>query len=148
VTQVYASMANHFFEPHRAYQVEDMATVALTLQKDVIATTMVGRAPTVRAALGDFGLRIYADKGMLALDHNQPRLEVYGTAGSVPLGFPFEAEPGDDAVEPLIDAFVDCILTGRTPLRGVRDGRRLVEILTAAYRSNATGRVVNVSPIF
>lgn len=144
VTQVYASMGTHFFEPHREFNVEDLATVALTLQNDLVATTIVGRAPTMRAALGDFGLRIYTDNGMVALDHNQPRLSVYGSNETAPRGMPFYEEPGDDAVEPLLDAFVDCIINRSEPLRGVRDGRRLIEILTAAYRSSASGSAVHV----
>lgn len=139
VTQVYASADTYFFEPHRQHGVEDFGVVCLTLERGVTATIICGRSPTPdHPAGGDRIVRVHGSAGTLLVDEGRPRL----TLSADPPAPRSRGVPGLDALlAPLLDDFVASVRTGRPPLRTARDGRALVAVIAAAYRSLASGRV-------
>jgi predicted dehydrogenase len=81
------------------------------------------------------------------------RGEVYGNRQEVfakPRGFAepsaraFPVDPTNSVFDMEIAHFADSIATGRPPIQGVRDGRRVLEVIQAAYRSIDEGRTVRL----
>jgi len=81
------------------------------------------------------------------------RGEVYGTRQEVfakPRGFAepssrtFPVDPHNSVFDMEIAHFRDSIVTGRPPIQDVHDGRRVLEVIQAAYRSIAEGRMVRL----
>ena len=56
----------------------------------------------------------------------------------------FFSERYQEAYMPELDAFIDCVEQGTEPEVGFEDGRRLLILAEAAYRSLAEGRMVAV----
>jgi len=115
----------------------------------------------VKFANGAIG-QIFTGEGF-AFPANDAKLHVIGARGEVygmrydvhtkPRGF---TEPSSRAFTPdpngnqrTFDAtilhFSDSIATARAPIQGVRDGRRVLEVIQAAYRSVAEGRTISLS---
>jgi predicted dehydrogenase len=145
VTRVYVSAGTYFFAPHRAHGVEDFGVVFLTLERGIIATVVVGRAPTPNHPTGgDYTLRLHGTAGTVIVDENRPVVTIYAEP-------PAPASRSGQSlaqttIAPLVDEFMAWIREDRRPLRTMHDGRAIVAVIEAAYRSLASGRVESVAP--
>ncbi len=144
IVDVYAAAGTFFFEPHRRWGVEDLASVAFTLERGVVATVTVGRVPAELPAVGEFTLRIHGSHGTLFVDEYRPRLELYGERAH-PLRDRVALDPGAGRTQGVLDDFVAAIDEDRQPLVGPRDGRAVTAAILAAYESAASNRVVSVN---
>ncbi|MBI5878514.1 MAG: Gfo/Idh/MocA family oxidoreductase [Chloroflexi bacterium] len=144
IVSVYAAAGTHFFEPHRQWGVEDLASVAFTLERGVVATVTVGRIPAVLPNVGEFTIRIHGSHGYLFVDEYRPRVDIYGERG---LGVSARVanDPGAARTVGILDDFIAAIDTGREPLVGPRDGRAVTAAILAAYESSRTNQVVEVA---
>lgn len=146
ITRVYVSAGTYFFAPHREHGVEDFGVVFLTLDKGIIATIVVGRSATPNHPTGgDFTLRLHGSAGTLLIDENRPVVTIHAGPSNPParLGRTL----AESTIAPLIEEFVTCVREKRRPLRTVRDGKSVVAVIEAAYRSLTSGRVEPVAPI-
>ena len=143
IVSVYAAAGTHFFEPHRQWGVEDLASVAFTLERGVVATVTVGRVPAEMPTVGEFTVRIHGSHGMLCVDEYRPRLELYGERGHA-LRDRVVNDPGAARTLGILDDFIAAIDEDRPPLVGPRDGRAVTAAILAAYESAATNQVVSV----
>ena len=146
VTRVYVSAGTYFFAPHREHGVEDFGVVFLTLARGIIATVVVGRAPTPNHPTGgDYTLRLHGSAGTLIVDENRPVVTIHAEPPAPP------ARSGQSLAEatiaPLVDEFMTCIREDRQPLRTMHDGRAAIAVIEAAYRSLASGRVESVATL-
>jgi predicted dehydrogenase len=143
ITHVYASAGSSFFAPHRDWGVEDLAVLTLTLTGGATATIIVGRSPAPNhPTMGDMTVRIDGTAGSLFADENQPRIRrrVLPPEGGSP------ASGADSLISPLVNEFVASVRGEGAPLRSVHDGRAIVAVIEAAYRSVASGEVEAVAP--
>ncbi|MDQ3045517.1 MAG: Gfo/Idh/MocA family oxidoreductase, partial [Chloroflexota bacterium] len=137
VTRVYASAGTYFFAPHREHGVEDFGMVFLTLEKGIIATIVVGRSPTPNHPTGgDYTLRLHGTAGTLIVDENHPVVTIHAEPPARSAHSLSEA-----IIAPLVEEFVARVREDRQPLRTMRDGRVVIGVIEAAYRSLASGQV-------
>ena len=144
IVSVYAAGGAYFFEPHRQWGVEDLASVAFTLERNVMATVTVGRIPAEMPNVGEFTIRVLGSHGMLYVDEYRPRVELYGERGQNLRGR-IAVDPGAGRTHGILDDFVAAIDADRQPLVGPRDGRAVTAAVLAAYESAAKNQVVPVS---
>lgn len=143
VTQVYASAGNYFFEPHREHGVEDFGVVCLTLEKGVTATAVVGRSPTpTHQAGGDYWIRVHGSAGTLITDELRPRLAIYADAPAPRSRA--ATSVATSILAPVISEFIASVQGGPPPLRDADDGRAIVAVIGAAYRSIESGQAEDV----
>ena len=143
IVSVYAACGSYFFEPHRKAGVEDLASVAFTLERGTVATVTVGRVPAEYPVAGEFTLRIHGSHGMVFLDEYRPRLEVYGERGQRVRGY-VANDPGAGRTLGILEDFIAAIDQNRAPLVGPKDGRAITAAILAAYESAASNKVVAV----
>lgn len=140
---------------HHEYTGEDWAVGLLTFA-DGTRALVEGNYITV-GGLDDV-VEVYGSDGVIKVDLSQGSpLSVYSRPG---FGYAIEkADTTKGWTRPAVDEerslgypdeiahFVDCVLEGRSPARGVRaeDGLRALEVVTAIYRSAAEGRVVKTA---
>jgi myo-inositol 2-dehydrogenase / D-chiro-inositol 1-dehydrogenase len=143
IVSVYAASGTYFFEPHRKSGVEDLASVAFTLERGVVATVSVGRIPAELPTAGEFTLRIHGSHGMMYVDEYRPRVDIYGERGQRVRGL-LAVDPGAGRTEGILNDLIASIDVDRQPLVGPRDGRAVTAAILAAYESAATNRVVKL----
>ncbi len=143
IVSVYAAAGSYFFEPHHQAGVEDLASVAFTLERGVIATVTVGRVPSEMPTVGEFTIRIHGSHGTLFVDEYRPRLEVHRERGNS-LRDRVALDPGAARTQGILDDFVAAIDENRAPLVGPRDGKAVTAAILAAYESAMMNQVVNI----
>jgi predicted dehydrogenase len=143
IVSVYAAAGTHFFEPHKQAGVEDLASVAFTLERGVVATVTVGRVPAQYSTTGEFTVRIHGSHGMLFVDEYRPRIDVYGEPGQRVRGY-VASDPSFGRTGGIFDDFVSALDTNRQPLVGPHDGKAVTAAILAAYESASTNKVVKL----
>ena len=145
IRRVYVSAGTYFFAPHREQGVEDFGVVLLTLDKGIIASVVVGRAPTPNHPTGgNITLRLHGSAGTLLIDENRPVVTIYAEPPAPPSRS--GRSLAESTIAPLVDEFVTCVRERRQPMRTVHDGRSIIAVIEAAYRSLASGRAEPVVP--
>ena len=122
-------------------EADDFAVLALQMQHGVMATTSVGRAPTVghpNGYGGDRRLRVMGSHGTLVVDAAAPSLAVYG------VGPEQHRYYGRGSLHGLVDHLVGVVRGQQSPELGVRDARAALEIVLAAQTSARENRVVQL----
>ena len=143
IVSVYAAAGTHFFEPHKQAGVEDLASVAFTLERGIVATVTVGRVPAEYPTAGEFTVRIHGSHGMLFVDEYRPRIDVFGERGQRVRGY-VANDPGIMRTGGVIDDFIAAIDNNRQPLVGPRDGKAVTAAILAAYESAKTNQVMKL----
>ena len=168
VHAVYASTGNYFFAEHQRDGLEDFGQALLELEGGVMATISVGRVGW--SSHPSFGINrtvLIGSKGVATVDPHRPRVEIWSDAEpwsaparnpedpmgmwTQPPGNPFIPRPKEawvrpPTVGPSSDAshFLDCIESGKESDIPVAVSAHVTEVLMAAYRSSATGKVVKL----
>ncbi len=143
VREIFVSAGNYFFEPHRQHGVEDFGVAFMKLERGVTVTATVGRTQTPNHPTGgDYTLRVHGSAGSLYSDENKPVLNVL--SNNVASRSRLTRSGGEAMMQPLVNEFLNCIEDGREPTRTARDGRALIAVIEAAYRSMSTGNVETV----
>jgi len=119
---------------------EDTALVLVKFANGAIGQIFTGEAFVFPA--NDAKFHVIGERG-----------EVYGTRQEVfvkPRGFAepsvrsFPVDPRNNVFDMEIAHFADSIATGRPPIQDVHDGRRVLEVIQAAYRSIEKGRTIRL----
>ncbi len=135
VESVYATSGSFFYGDGP----DDFSVLALNFEHGVVATTSVGRAPTMghpNGYGGDRRVRIMGSHGTVVVDAAQQSLDVYGMDRAELRGY------GDASLRLLVDHLVACIRTDQTPELGPRDARAALQVILAARIAAAEKRVV------
>lgn len=147
VRSVYCEQDAFFYESYRIAGIEDLAVVSLEYANGVVATAVIGRTTTKSLPATDVRHEIIGSGGVLHVNAMAERVFVYG-----------EFEDGDEfdrggfdtpAFGPeswrlYVDDFLRAIIEGRDPELTAEDALEFQRTLEAAYRSAATGRVVEI----
>ena len=155
---------NYFFEQHKLNDTEDFGSVAMSFEGGVVATATGGRIGwNSHPAGGPHRITIVGELGMERFDAWEPRLEIYSTAEPPKLPPPHPQDPmgmwrstqqaagipKKTTYAPLADetrwypddiqAFLDCLEQGRAPVMTAERALGPSKVISAAYRSAASG---------
>ena len=168
VQRVFGRTANYFFQEHHNCDIEDFGALVLTLEDGITATIVGGRYGWQSHAQG--GVRkvhLVGTKGTLTFDASANRLEVFAAEPAFEPPSPHPLDPmgmwsstqagigmqpkqqwidvssGDDGPREF-SAFIDCIENGVESEMNAEFAAHSVEIISAGYRSAASGEVINL----
>jgi predicted dehydrogenase len=164
-TQVTAVTGNYFFEQHERNETEDFGAVSMTFGDGVTAAATGGRIGWhSHPADGPHRITVVGELGMERFDAWEPRLETYSTAPKPDLPKPHPQGPmgmwrstqqaagipRKTAFSPLVDesrwyqddisAFLDCLDQGTEPVMTAARALGTSQVISAAYRSAASGK--------
>jgi len=157
-----ATTCNYFFAEHQHNDVEDFATVLLSMEGGLECAIVAGRCGwSSSRAFGQHDIRIIGTRGSITIDANQPRLEVFSDrapwrqpeAGHPedPMGFWTSTQkaggitPKTDwfAIGPALQNdfsfFLDCLNDSRPSDVPAATAIHALEVVHAVYESAATG---------
>ena len=137
VETVYAQSASAFYGDYRSVGMEDLGHVTLRFADGVVATMITGRTTTQSKPASYFRVDITGTAGAIAC-HGPESCAVLTNAASQPIG------SSPPPVEAMVQAFVQAVAANEPSPIDARDGRRVLEVLQAAYTSATEGREVSM----
>jgi predicted dehydrogenase len=142
VQRVYATGGAYFLEHHRDLNVEDFATLVLTLRDGPLVTIATGRTGRrTHAGTSRMSVRAVGDRATIVVDGGQPAVYTYsGDGGGGGRSRPAAESTG---LAELVDRFVAYLDGEATSPTTVEDARGLMRVLDAAYESFAVGQPVD-----
>lgn len=166
---VSAVTGNYFFEQHERNDTEDFGSVAMSFENGVTATATGGRIGwNSHPAGGPHRITVVGEFGMERFDVWEPRAEIYSTNEAPKLPTPHPDDPmgmwrstqqaagipKKTTYSPLADetawysddirAFLDCLEQGTAPVMSAERALGPSTVISAAYRSAASGEVESV----
>lgn len=167
--EVSAATGNYFFEQHVRNDTEDFGSVSMSFSDGVTATAASGRIGWhSHPAGGVHRITVVGELGMERFDAWEPRMEVYSTAEPPRLPSPHPEDPmgmwrstqrasgvprkmmyaplADETrwYQDDISAFLDCLEQGVEPVMTAARALGPSRVISAAYRSAASGEVERV----
>ena len=147
--RVRATTGNYIYGHHQAADVEDFGQLLLEFDGGLVATLSAGLVGAAWHPSGDFDVAtLVGTRAPLVVDESRPRVEVWAGDGFDRPGlpatswhFPATGRANDD-----IGRFLGAIAAGRDAEGPASRAAEVLEILVAAYRSAATGEVVDLPP--
>ena len=143
VRKVFARSTAHFHQVHADNNVEDLASVTLTMEDGLIATMTIGRIGLAsHPSGGDIKLHILGTAGALVINEARPDVGIY-----------YRNQPAKEARQRrvasendflLADNFAHAIDTGGPTLMDAPASRAIYATFAAALESARTGDVVAV----
>ena len=164
---VYATTANYFFEEHHRHNIEDFGALSVTLEGDLTATIIASRIGwQAHRAYGPNFTRLFGSKGSVLIDAHAPRWETVSDSASWsppprdpldPMGF-WSSTMGRAGGPPKADwytpatlpaksdqsLFLECLEQEKEAEVTAADAAKASEVMLAAYKSAATGEVVQL----
>lgn len=143
VRRVFARTASHFHQLHADNNVEDLATVTLQMDHDMLATLSIGRIGAAsHPEIGEIKIHVLGSEGALVITEARPEVGVY-YRGQPAKEFR-NRRVADDLDYLLVEDFLQAIDTdGETILDAVA-GRAICAVVEAALESGRTGAPVDV----
>ena len=163
--QVFGVTGNYFFEQHANNDTEDFGAVTMQLENGIVATGTGGRIGwNSHPAGGQHRITVVGELGTERFDAWEPRLEIYSNAGYAVLPDPHPDDPmgmwrstqkaagmpRKTTYSPMADetswyqddvaAFLDCLEEGREPAMTAARAVGPSRVISAAYRSAASGK--------
>ena len=169
VQHVFGGTANYFFKEHHGCDLEDFGALVLTLEDDITATIAAGRYGWQSHARGgvqkvsligtDATFTFDASANRLAVFAAEPPFEPPTPHPLDPMGMwsSTQAEIGMRPKQHWIDvtsendgqrefsAFINCIENGVESEMNAEFAAHSVEVISAGYRSAASGEVINLN---
>ena len=167
--EVSAVTVNYFFGQHVKNDTEDFGAVSMKLASGVVATATGGRIGWhSHPAGGPYRITVVGELGTERFDAWEPRLETYSTAKRPELPTPHQDDPmgmwrstqqasgvpRKTTFAPFADetrwyfddisAFLDCVERGSEPVMSAARAFGPSKVISAAYRSAASGGVERV----
>ena len=166
VTSVFGVTGNYFFVEHAELGIEDYGALVLTLDDGTVATACSGRiGMRSHPQMGERRVTLVGEEGFATFSGSDPCIEICNgdpVVSTAPV-HPFDPmqmwsstvretqPPTKDRRLTLrheersdIEAFLDCVDTGRRPEVTARDAVHHVEVLMAGYESAAAGEAVRI----
>ena len=167
VKTVYANTANYFFKGHFDRDVEDFGAMALTLEDGVTATVTGGRIGWLSHPQGGiWRLHLVGTRDTLTFDPSKSHLEVFADEPTFQPPPPNPLDPtgmwgstqtkstgppkrhwvsvSDGQGREDISSFVDCVDNGVESEMNAEMAAQSVAVITAAFQSAASGKVVQI----
>ena len=139
VQQVYARTAAFFHQASADNEVEDLATVTLEMERDLVGTLCIGRIGAAsHPELGEIKLHVIGTKGGLVVSEARPEISVY-YRGQPEKEFRNRRVAIDDAYE-LMENFAAAIDGDSETILDARAGREICAVVEAAVKSGRSGR--------
>ncbi len=143
VRRVFARTASHFHQLYADNQVEDLATVTLEMEDDLVATLAVGRIGLAsHPSGGEIKLRVVGEKGALVVREANPSVGIYYR--DQPPKEPRERRVANENDFFLADNFAHAIDTAGATILDARASQTIFAITEAALESARTGTVIEV----
>ena len=164
---VYATTANYFFEEHQGRDIEDFGALALTLEGGITATLIASRIGwrSYRSS-GPNLTRLYGSEGSVLIDGHAPHWDIASDRPDWeppprdpldPMGFWSSTmeraqagsrtdwhTPQNIPAQSDQSLFLDCLEQEKDAAVTAADAAHASEVMLAAYRSAATGEVVEL----
>jgi len=144
VKRVFARTASHFHQVNVDHDVEDLATVTLEMEQDVLGTLCIGRIGAAsHPDIGEIKIHVLGSKGALVISEARPEVAVYYR------GQPAEAfrhrRVAMDNDYLLMENFAQAIDHDGSTVMDARIGREISGTVQAAIESGRTGKPVDVT---
>jgi predicted dehydrogenase len=144
VRRVFARTTAHFHQLCADNDVEDLASVTLEFDGDLVGSLAIGRIGNAsHPDLGEIKLHILGSKGGLVISEARPEVSIH-----------YRDQPGTEFKSQrllatdndflLANSFAHAIDTGCDTVLDARTSRNITAIVTAALESGRTGKVVEV----
>ncbi len=146
VQRVFARTASHFHQLHADNQVDDLATVTLEMENNLLGSLCLGRIGNAsHPDIGEIKLHVIGSVGSLVVSEARPEVGVY-YRGQPDLEFPHvRVANHNDWL--LADDFARAIDTGGETSLGARDGRAICATVHAAMQSAREGVPITVAHV-
>ncbi len=141
--QVYARSTSHFHQLHADNRVDDLATVTLQFQQNLLGTLCIGRiGNAAHPDIGEIKLHIVGSEGSLVISEARPEISVY-YKNQPATEFP-NIRVANENDWLLADNFYQAITTGCETSLDVHASRAICATVHAAIESARTGQPVRV----
>jgi predicted dehydrogenase len=144
VRRVFARTAAHFHQANVDNDVEDLATVTLEMENEVVGSLCLGRIGAAsHPDIGEIKLHIIGTNGALVAAEARPEVALYYRGQ--PEGEYKHVRVADDSNFLLPETFAQAIETGGDTVLDARGGRAIFATVAAALESARTGKPVVTS---
>mgnify|MGYP002032365464 CR=1 FL=1 len=142
VKRVFARTASHFHQVNVDNNVEDLASMTLEMDQNMIGSVTIGRIGKGGHPDGSMvKISIIGSKGALVINESLPRISVYNreqTSG------PYTVPIANEYEYLLVDAFLQTIETDAPSPLDAKTGRDIAATVQAALESSINGKPVSV----
>ena len=144
VRQVFARTTAHFHQDRVDNDIEDLATVTLEMDKDILGTLCIGRIGAAsHSDIGDIKIHVLGSEGALVISETRPEIRVY-YRGQPATEHPNQSVGHDNNFQ-LPENFARAIDTDGDTILDARAGRAICATVQAAIDSGRSGTPVEVS---
>ena len=143
VRRVFARTTSHFHQAHVDNDVDDLATVTLEMDNDVVGSLCIGRiGASSHPDIGEIKLHLMGTKGSMVINESRPEVAIY-----------YRGQPekefrhlriADENNFLLMDEFAAAIETGSDVVLDAIGGREICAIVQACLKSAQSGQVETV----
>tara|TARA_B100001971_G_scaffold195607_1_gene202568 strand:- start:390 stop:1499 length:1110 start_codon:yes stop_codon:yes gene_type:complete len=144
VKRVFARTTAHFHQVNVDHGVEDLATVTLEMERDILGTLCIGRIGAAsHPDIGEIKIHVLGSKGALVISEARPEVAIYYRGQS---GEEFRhRQVGIDNDYQLMQNFAEAIDQDSSTIMDARVGREISGTVQAAIESGQIGKPVDVS---
>ena len=143
VKRVFARTTAHFHQVNSDHDVEDLATVTLEMEQDILGTLCIGRIGAAsHPDIGEIKIHVLGTKGALVVSEARPEVSIH-YRDQPPLEFKNKRIANENDFL-LINDFARALDTGCETILNARSGRDIAATVFAAVESGKTGRPVEV----
>jgi predicted dehydrogenase len=137
---VYARVGTHFGE----YDVDDTGILMITWENGTTSLIESGWwHPHMDGP--EAATRLYGSEGYASLFPTKMKVKMHGAFGEFLPEMPEKQEHCDQVIYTnQMTHFVECMRSRKTPMPGLQEGRIVVQIVDAAYRSSESGEAVRL----
>lgn len=144
VKRVFARTASHFHQAHADNDVDDLATVTLEMENNVLGTLAMGRiGASSHPDIGEIKIHVLGSDGALVVSEARPEVAVH-YRGQPAQEFPHR-RVANDLDYLLMENFVQAIDTDGESILGARPSRAICATMLAAVESGKTGKPIDLS---
>ncbi|MDP6034817.1 MAG: Gfo/Idh/MocA family oxidoreductase, partial [Verrucomicrobiota bacterium] len=143
VKRVFARTTAHFHQVNVDHDVEDLATVTLEMERDILGTLCIGRIGAAgHPDIGEIKIHVLGSKGALGISEARPEVAIYYRGQSVE---EFRhRRVGVDNDNLLMQNFAEAIDQDGSTIMDARVGREISGTVQAAIESGRIGKPVDV----
>lgn len=147
VRRVFARTTAHFHQLCVDNDVEDLASVTLEFEGQLVGSLAIGRIGNAsHPDIGEIKLHVLGSKGALVISEARPEVSIY-YRDQPATEFKSQRLLATDNDFLLADDFARAIDTGTPTILDARTSRQITAIVIAAIRSGRSGRTEHVQPL-
>ena len=144
VRHVFARTTSHFHQAHADNDVDDLATVTLEMDDDVVGSLCIGRIGAAsHPEIGEIKLHLTGTEGAMVVSEARPEVGIYYRGQPAAEFRHLRIDNENDVL--LVENFIDALEGRAEPILDARGGRDICAVVEAAVRSGRSGRVEAVS---